>query len=105
MERLTLQNLEQKITNEEKVVVLVLADWCGQCRMQKAIIEKHKDAFEGIIFTEIDAETEKIWDHSTYQIKSVPTFLFFKNGELTNTIEGYQYEKDFLTLLNQFKSE
>lgn len=104
MERITLKELKHKIESEEKVFVLVLADWCGQCKMQKTIISKYIEQFKCITFTELDTETEKAWDHTEYQIKSVPTFLLFKNGELTQTIKGYQYEKDFLKLLNQFKN-
>ncbi len=105
MERIAVSKLEQIFTTNNKVVVMVVADWCGQCKMLKLIIEKHLSNFPNLHFIEIDGESENLWEHNKYKISQVPTLFFVENEEIINTIEGYQYEGEMLELLNSFDNK
>lgn len=105
MERISINELDSKINASSKVVAIAAADWCGQCRMLKLIVAKIKDNYPGIVFVELDVEGDNLWEHSTYDIKEVPTFLFFKDAELIERIVGYQYEDKLTEILNQFKNK
>ncbi len=105
MERIQLSNLQTTLNNSSKVVVMVVADWCGQCKMLKMLMNKIINNYSEITFVEIDADLDKLWNSKEYEVNSVPTFLFFKDEQLVNTIEGYQYENNLVKILDQFKSE
>lgn len=104
MERIAIDKFEARVNASDKVVAIATADWCGQCKMLKLIIEKVKDNYPEILFIELDTEGDKLWDEERFKIHSVPTFLFFNKGELINNIEGYQYEEKLVELLDQFKN-
>lgn len=105
MERITIEHLEGKLNSTKKVLLIAVADWCGQSRMLKQIVEKHMNDYPEVVIYEIDVEANKMWNHQVYQINKVPSLLFFNEGALVNKIEEYQYEIDFLKLLNQFKND
>lgn len=105
MERISIDKLEGKIHTSDKVVAIATADWCGQCRMSKLQIEKFKETYPEILFIELDVEGDNLWEHSEYKITEVPTFLFYKDKELIETVIGYQYEDKLNNLLNQFKNK
>lgn len=104
MERVTLKELEQQLLINDKIFVLLVADWCGQCKMLKTSLNKHMSKFINIHFVEIDVESENLWEHKEFNITSVPSILLFKKEELINKIVDYQYEVDLLKILNEFNN-
>jgi thioredoxin 1 len=79
------------ISNENKtVIVKVGADWCVPCKSINPLYHQfaEKNSNSNIIFAEIntsDADDELL---DFIDVKSLPTFLIYKNKELTNTIIG-----------------
>ncbi|MDR2099427.1 MAG: thioredoxin [Campylobacteraceae bacterium] len=60
------------------------APWCGPCRMLAPVIEELANDFEGkakICKVNTDEEQDLA---ANYGIRSIPTILFFKNGELVD---------------------
>ena len=79
-------DFENKI-KEGKVLIDCYAPWCGPCRMLSTIIDKLSTEVTTYKFYKLnvdDAEEIAI----KYGIMSIPTLLFFENGELKNTIVG-----------------
>jgi thioredoxin 1 len=74
--------------SQQPSVVDVYADWCGPCKMMApvmdAMAEKYQDKC-GIFKLDIDQSPQIA---SQYGIASIPTLLFFKNGELVETMVG-----------------
>tara|TARA_B100001094_G_scaffold327722_1_gene386531 strand:+ start:1158 stop:1481 length:324 start_codon:yes stop_codon:yes gene_type:complete len=70
------------------VVVDVFATWCGPCKMISPIIEEIAGDYEGRVKVgKLDADAEqKI--AADYQVRGLPTVLFFKNGEVADTQVG-----------------
>ncbi len=70
------------------VMVDVYAPWCGPCRILAPVLEKFADEFAGtvrIVKVNIDEEPEVA---RVYGITSVPTLLFFRNGQLADRVTG-----------------
>lgn len=70
------------------VLIDFWATWCGPCRMIAPIIEEMADEFEGrakICKLDVDNNTQVA---SKYGIRSIPTILIFKNGEVVDQIVG-----------------
>ena len=72
------------------------AEWCGPCRALAPVIDELANDFENkakICKVNIDNENEIA---AKYGIKSIPTILFFKDGQLYDTKTGAD-TKDFFT--------
>ena len=77
-------------TNSSRLIVIDFkATWCGPCKAIKPFIDYLKDNYKNVDFIEIDIEdedTESITN--TFEIKKVPTFVYYKNDELCNSLIG-----------------
>ncbi len=70
------------------VIVDCWAPWCPPCKIIAPIIEKLAEEHKGeIIFGKLNIDENKITP-TKYEIKSIPTLLVFKNGELIDRIIG-----------------
>jgi thioredoxin 1 len=77
-----------KALKEDYVMIDCTASWCGPCQKIKPKIEnlsKDKD-YEEVSFYVYDIDDDE--DLSVEYITVVPTFLFFKDGELFGKVEG-----------------
>lgn len=79
---------EEVLTSELPVLVDFWATWCAPCQMVVPSLEylaqNYKDKIK-IRKLNVD-ENPKIT--SRYRVMSIPTLLFFKDGELKETIVG-----------------
>ncbi|MBD3232061.1 thioredoxin fold domain-containing protein [Candidatus Dependentiae bacterium] len=92
----TSDKFENEVLGSSKpVVVKFETDWCGACRSMAPTYEKVADEFVASMkFTQVDADKHKELAQK-YEVKGVPTFIFFKNGELVEKIEGSMDEDNF----------
>ena len=73
----------------DKVVMVDLwAEWCGPCKMMGPIVDElatelGDDAVIGKMDVDANSETP-----SKYNVRGIPTFLFFKGGELVDKQVG-----------------
>ena len=64
------------------------APWCGPCRMIAPIIEELAEDFEGKA-TIAKVNTDEEQDIAIkYGIRSIPTLLFFKDGQVVDQMIG-----------------
>jgi len=70
------------------VLVDFWAAWCGPCRMVAPVVEEFAKDFAGkikVVKLDVDANHNTA---SRFAIRSIPSLLFFKNGQLANQIVG-----------------
>jgi thioredoxin 1 len=68
------------------------APWCGPCRMVSPIYDKLSEEYEGRFkFCKLNVD-ENRQTAMKYQIMSIPMQLFFKDGELVDSILGAVHE-------------
>jgi thioredoxin 1 len=82
--KITDESFRELIAGEVPVVVDFWAEWCGPCRMVGPLIEELASEYEGkAIIGKVNVdENDEI--AGEYGIRSIPTILFFKNGELVD---------------------
>jgi len=101
VENLNDVNFEDEI---KKGIVLVDfgANWCPPCRAVTPIIEKIAEEAVGFKVVKVDID-ESPKTSMKYMIKSVPTFLVFKKGNLVKKEIGAILQKQFfLDLVKDF---
>jgi len=84
------KNFEKEVLEEKEKIVLVdfSAEWCPPCQAMKPILEKISENFEEIKLGEVDVE-KNLKLAQVYQIISIPTLIFFKEGEIIERITGF----------------
>ena len=82
-------NFEDMVLKADKpVVVDFSADWCGPCKRLHPIIEKIAGDYDGrAVVARLDVDNaQKIAQQ--FRVMSVPTVLFFKDGEAKDQSVG-----------------
>lgn len=78
----------KEVSESDLSLIKVGAEWCGPCRMIKPTIEEISNDYEGrVIVGDINAD-DKIESISEFNIRSIPTILMFKKGELVEKVTG-----------------
>ena len=70
----------EALNSKELMMVDFWATWCGPCKMLGPVIEQLAEEYEDITIGKVDVD-ECPALAQRYGIMSVPTVLFFKNGE------------------------
>lgn len=85
----TTQNFEQEVVKSKLPVVIdMFAPWCGPCRTMLPIFEELSTEFsEKYKFVKINIDEERDIAINN-RVSSIPTFLFFKNGQLVGKETG-----------------
>lgn len=88
---LTDQNFEEEVLKSAKpVLVDFFASWCGPCKMQLSIIEEiAKEIGDQAKIGKLDVDQNEATAQK-YEVMSVPTLIFFKNGKLVEALTGMQ---------------
>ena len=102
----TKANFEQEVLHSElPVLVDFWAYWCGPCMAQtpilNEIIMEHPNLMK-ICKVNIDEEFQLVGD---YEVFSIPTLLFFRNGKLLKKLVGVQSKETILDLLKLTDAE
>lgn len=85
-----MNNFEQLINGDKPVLVDFFATWCGPCRMMHPILEDVKQRVGDaatIIKIDVDENQELA---ARYGIRSIPTLMVFRRGEVTWKAMGVQ---------------
>ena len=94
------QNFESEITNSiSPIIVDFFASWCGPCKMLSPVLEKIDEKFGEnlkILKVDIDKFPELA---NKYNIMSVPTLIFFENGEIVRQETGFMPEENIMEFI------
>lgn len=96
---LTVSNFDE-MTKEGVVMVDFWAPWCGPCRMIAPVVDELASDFDGkakICKVNTDEEQDIA---VKYGIRSIPTILFFKNGQVVDQMVGAASKQAFTDKLN-----
>lgn len=99
---LTDQSFKQEVLDSNvPVLVDFWASWCGPCKLLSPLVEELANEYKGkpvkIAKMEVDANEAT---PAQYQIMSVPTLIFFKNGQPVQQMIGMQTKADLKAALD-----
>ena len=86
---ITDSNFEEVLQKSEKpVLVDFWAEWCGPCKMIAPVVEELAVDYDGkAVIGKVDVDTNPEVS-AKFGIRSIPTLLVFKNGEIVDKQVG-----------------
>ncbi|HXC37153.1 MAG TPA: thioredoxin [Candidatus Acidoferrales bacterium] len=98
---LTQENFETEVLKSPKpVLVDFWAEWCGPCKMIGPLLDELAAEYDGKVKIGKINTDEQQQLASQYGISSIPTLLFFKNGQVVNQMIGARSKRDFKAALD-----
>lgn len=90
--------LNNSINKPSLSVIDFSATWCKPCKRIAPVVNNLSNIYKNCSFYKI--EIDKVDDiGKIYDIRSLPTFIFFKNGKVIDRISGI----DTIILVNKIK--
>ncbi len=94
------ENFDEIISKDTPVLIDFYADWCGPCKMLSPIVEEVAAKYDNIAFGKLNVdENPEICEK--FGIMSIPTLIFFKNGEAVETSVGLISEERLVEIISQ----
>lgn len=98
-------NFNEEITNTDKLVLIdFFENWCGPCQMLSPIIsEIANDYADSIKVCKVNVDENQELALK-YNVMSIPTLIFFKNGEAIESTVGFRTKAELNNIINNLRS-
>lgn len=83
------EEFDQILKDNEAVFVDFYADWCGPCKMVSPIVEELAAEKTDVKFVKVNVD-DNPEVAERFGIMSIPTLIYFKNGEVAGQTLGFQ---------------
>ncbi|MFT4579894.1 MAG: thioredoxin 1 [Nitrospinales bacterium] len=94
------EGFETLVMQSDKLALIDFwADWCQPCHMLAPTVQALAEDYAGQIFVgKVDIEANPITPHR-YEIRSIPTLLLFKEGELMERLTGVRPKEEIESII------
>jgi len=90
-------NFDKEVNQSDKpVIVDFWAEWCGPCKMIAPLLDEiAKEKAESVKVAKVNVDENQSLSFK-FNIRAIPSLLFFKNGQLRDQVTGMTSKKDLL---------
>ncbi len=91
---------QEVLESDKPVLVDFWADWCQPCHMLAPTIDLLAESYgDRIKVAKVDIDAAKELA-TKYDVRSIPTVILFKDGEVAGRIIGVRTQQDYATALD-----
>jgi thioredoxin 1 len=87
---------------DDLVMVDCWADWCGPCRMLSPVVDELGTEVDGLTVLKVDIDAEPAFARR-FDVMSVPTLLFFHDGQLVHRLVGARPKRALLAEIDALR--
>ena len=96
--------LDSLIANESLLVIDCTATWCGPCKMVAPLMDKLSEEYTGKVkVLKLDLDDNRPIA-KRFGIRSIPAVMYFKDGELQETLVGVKPYEEFSKTVDKYLS-
>lgn len=101
VEHFTDENFDEKALKTDKLALVDFwAEWCAPCRMIAPTIEELAKEYAGkVVVGKLNVD-ENSKTATKFGIRSIPTLLFFKNGQIVKQVVGVRSKAELSDIIS-----
>ena len=97
-----METFKDVISGDQLVLVDFFATWCQPCKMMHPILEQVKEVLgDRIRIIKVDVDKYEV-TASQYGVRSVPTLMLFRRGEVLWRTSGVMQKSGLLATIDPF---
>ncbi len=96
VQQVTDHNFEAE-TKEGLVLADLGAPWCGPCKMIAPVLDELDEEEKDLKVVKLDVDSNPETARK-YDVMSIPTLLFFKDGELVDNAVGFRTKEELASI-------